>query len=358
MKTELSPRAWQLSSFWACLTACSMFGCSSASTVESGLEPRRDAILGGRVDTTHSAVVAVRQMSGLCSGSVIDARGEAAWILTAAHCVVEIDDQGEVKVPVAVVEPSTVFATVGSDYASDLAMGAILPAVEIRIDPGYDGFPGNANDIALVRVLGNAASLMTLPWLVPASDDVREGEPVTLVGFGTTEDANNTQRHVTQQTVAWLDQHFIGIDQTNGMGVCHGDSGGPVLVVRNGSLTVAGVNSVGAGTRAKPCSQASTSTRIARFAELIANTLGQPSPPAAGGAPMTAGASGSQSGTAPTEAVSGGTGGASAATAGTHNDGGCSVSRSNFRSSPWRPGLLCLVGLALSLRHRRAKRTA
>jgi secreted trypsin-like serine protease len=354
MTAERRARAWQLNGFWACLMACSMFGCSSgSSTGESGLERRRDAILGGQVDTTHTAVVAVRQKSGVCSGSVIDARGEAAWILTAAHCVVEVDDQGEVELPVAVLEPSTVFATVGSDYARDLAMGAILPAVEIRIDPGYDGFSGNANDIALVRVLGNAAALMTLPWLVPASDDVREGEPVTLVGFGTTVEPNNTQRHVTQQVVAWLDQHFIGIDQTNGMGVCHGDSGGPVLVVRNGNWAVAGVNSVGTGTRAKPCSEASTSTRIARFSELIANTLGQPSPPAAGGAPTAAGASGTESGTAPTEALSGGAG---AATASAHHDSGCAVSRSSVRISPWRPGLLCLVGLALSLRRRRGSR--
>jgi secreted trypsin-like serine protease len=304
-----------------------IFGCSSgASTGEDDLDSRREAILGGQPDTAHDAVVAVTQLSAVCSGSLIDARNGSAWILTAGHCVVELDEQGEIKEPLVVLEPNELRVAVGNDFSRALEAGSLLPAVEVRVAPGYDGFSGNSNDIALLRVLGDTASLMTLPLLTPASDDLSEGEQVTLVGFGVTEDPDNTLRQSAEQTVSWLDQHFIGIDQTNGVGVCHGDSGGPVLVTRNGTLTVAGVNSVGTGTRANPCSKASTSTRIARFSEWIMEALAEPA------APVTH----------------------DTATADTRNDGGCALARSTGSAWSWRFGLVGWLGLML-LRRRRGR---
>ena len=140
----------------------------------------------------------------------------------------------------------------------------------------------------------------------------------------------------------------------------HGDSGGPVLVTRNGNLIVAGVSSIGTGTRAKPCSKASTSTRIARFSEWIMNALGSPATPGQITDSGTAGLAGTSSGQSGTAGASGGAGGAltqSAITAGTRNDGGCSVGRPKLAVSPWRSGFVCGLGLALLLRRRRRRET-
>jgi secreted trypsin-like serine protease len=239
--------------------------------------------------------------------------------------VVELDDHGEIKEPPVVFEPNALRVALGNDLALARNAGSALPAVEVRVASGYDGFSGNSNDVALVRVLGDTDSMTPLPLLRPASDDLTEGEQVTLVGFGVTEDPDNTRRQVAEQNIAWLDQHFIGLDQTNGVGVCHGDSGGPVLVTRNGKLVVAGVNSVGTGTRANPCGKASASTRIARFSEWITSVLADPAMPA-------------------THSV---------VAAGTPNDGGCALVRRHGLVSSCPFGFAGWLGLALWLRRRR-----
>lgn len=226
-------------------------------------------ILGGMADSGDTAVVSlfVTDSSGnpqtSCTASVINVVGTQADVLTAAHCVVT--DVARIKV------------TSGTDPATDFALGHAYPATFVTIHPDYDGVAGNVDDVAIVRISGIPTGLPQLPLLGPAEDQLTPDTNVSLVGFGITEDATEDaanpygERRVTRQTIAWLDSDLIGFDQSDGHGLCHGDSGGPVLVPRSdGALAIAGINSFVVGST---CDDHATSMRAARFSSFIAHAI-------------------------------------------------------------------------------------
>jgi len=283
-------------------------GCSSVDSQELESHQVRSAILGGTADTTHRAVVALLHTvaanpaeASLCSGSVIHQVGDAALVLTAAHCVVELDAAGDVSTPVVPLDAAQLLMTTGDDYQAEVLAHRLFNATQVWVAPGYYGYLGNSEDIALVRFNGVPENLPRLTVLTPETDQLTQGEALTLVGFGSISQGENTLRRTTNQTIGWLSTQFIGMDQTNGHGICHGDSGGPALVTEPGGEVIAGINDLAKGT-GDTCDQAGTVTRVARFAPLIATALATfpPSPgDGAAGATGTAGVGGTTSATSP-----------------------------------------------------------
>jgi Trypsin len=256
--------------------AASFFLTACGGTPADSPEPTRGAILGGELDADHPAVVGLTITHGdgslgICSGTIIFVEGRSALVLTAAHCVAELDAAGAVKTPVVVLPASSLDVTGGGFIAQDRMLGRTFHAVAVSVADGYDGFIGSPDDVAIVRIVGATAALPRLSALTAAQDHLQAGAPVTLVGFGDAEMPDSFGfRRVTQKVVAWLNPQFIGFDQTDGHGLCEGDSGGPVLVSLDGAAAVAGVASFAGGAAGSPCGGGSTTIRVGAHAAFIA----------------------------------------------------------------------------------------
>jgi secreted trypsin-like serine protease len=244
------------------------------------------AIRGGATDTTHDAVVALvmqygQNTYGLCTGTVIHVGDDTALVLTAAHCLVQMDALGEPKIPPAALGPHQVLVAIGRT----ITPGAGLHAAAVTVHPAYDGFIGTPNDLATVRLNGNgAATLPVIPALAPADDTLDVGSMVTLVGYGDNDQsANDFTRRFVEKPVKWLNAQFLGFDQTDGHGACHGDSGGPALVTVGGAPAVAGVASFVKGSINDDCNSAFTSTRLGPHADFLARAIADMSTPDSGG---------------------------------------------------------------------------
>jgi secreted trypsin-like serine protease len=244
------------------------------------------AIRGGAPDTGHDAVVALvmdygQNTYGLCTGTVIHVGEGTALVLTAAHCLVQVDAMGEPKIPLARLAPTKVVVATGAT----ITLGSGLHAAAVTVHPAYDGFIGSPNDLATVRINGDqAASMPVIPVLSPADDTLDVGSTVSLVGYG---DNNQTAidgtRRFVDKPVKWLNAQFLGFDQSDGSGACHGDSGGPTLAVAGGAPAVAGVASFVKGTINDDCASAFTSTRLGPHADFLAQAIADMSTPDGGG---------------------------------------------------------------------------
>ena len=197
-------------------------------------------IINGNVDTTHQAVVALYSQQGasggLCSGSIIkvDAERHIGWVLTAGHCV---------TIP-------PVFVFQGDDYATAKALR--YEVVDYAPHPQYDPTDtGSPYDFAMVRIAGVDAATPVLP-IASASDGLVVGTSVVSVGYGmttlqvTNPPTENTVRRNVAKKLSQVGQAQIGYDMSTS-GICHGDSGGPVLVTQGGVEKVAGVHSYVSG---------------------------------------------------------------------------------------------------------------
>jgi hypothetical protein len=119
MPRQISKVVRGLSTLVVC--AATVAGCSAPDrSPEEGLASLRDPIYGGTLDTTHDAVVALvrfgRSSIGSCSGTTIAKQGASGILLTAAHCVLEIDANEQVVVPIKVVSPASLIVLPGADY--------------------------------------------------------------------------------------------------------------------------------------------------------------------------------------------------------------------------------------------------
>lgn len=224
-------------------------GCSAPAPAErEAPEQSSQPILGGTLDTTHQAVAALLQidsdgfLSGACSSTTIAKKGQSGILLTAAHCVVELDAQGE---PTAVpLDPSALYLVPGEDWLTALNALEVFSVVETTVHQSYDGSVESPFDIAVVRYAGALPSTPSLPILTSAADDLGGNSPLTLVGYGVTEsNQDNTQRYRVDQSIYALDERNIAYDQAAGDGICQGDSGGPALYSTPGGERVAGVAS-------------------------------------------------------------------------------------------------------------------
>jgi Trypsin len=262
---------------------CALAACADPLAAPTGRVS--SAILGGQPDPDHAAVMGVTHLIGadkavICTGTVVHVQDGSALLLTASHCLVALDDALEVKLPVTPLRPADIKITPSLHLDNDLLLGRAYQAVAVAVPASYDGHEGNPDDIALVRFVGATPALPQLPTLPSDHPQPQVGSPVTLVGFGQTEQADQAGvRRSTPKTVGWMNANFIGFDQTDGHGICHGDSGGPVLVTDGDHQAVAAVNSLGSGTTEAPCGRAGTTIRVARAGDLMKQMV-QAIPPA------------------------------------------------------------------------------
>ena len=170
--------------------------------------------------------------------------GGSGFLLTAAHCAVAVDDQGDAILPVRSGDPSDYFVLPGPDYAATHAN--VFRVAEVKVHPQYDGTVENPYDVAVIRYVGTTSTTPVIPILAPEDDLLVVGSEVSLVGFGTTESSTrNSQRRMVTKPVADLSPRQLRYDQSDHKGSCEGDSGGPALFSTPKGVRVAGVTSYG-----------------------------------------------------------------------------------------------------------------
>jgi secreted trypsin-like serine protease len=222
-------------------------------------------------DPILTSTVLLYDGSYLCTGSLI----AEDLIVTAAHCVLK---------PINVKKLHVFFTT---SLSQPGAANGALPVVEAIANPNYNPKSDvNNNDIAMIKINGPLPSGYGPAQLMSRNDALQTGETVVLAGFGESnptaasgqQNGAGTLRKVDVQIQnAQFSPTEVLVNQTQGGGACHGDSGGPAFASRNGQLLLWGITS-----RAYPdnqaaavdCNQGSVYTDILEQADFV-NQAGQ-----------------------------------------------------------------------------------
>lgn len=205
-----------------------------------------------------------------CTGTLIG----ADMVLTAAHCV----DQG-----LEATRAERLLVIFGNDPFCNILVKRdktqIAKAEKIAIHPSWTGAP-STTDLALIK-LRTVAPGSALPITV-ATDypSLYDGREVYAVGFGKTTDFHEDGgelpflRFATLKPQNQAPNHGITnnpasrkivLNQRGGQSLCRGDSGGPAMVVEQGTLKVFGVASHVVGAGGSSCKNLVVHTNIAYY---------------------------------------------------------------------------------------------
>jgi secreted trypsin-like serine protease len=257
---------------------CGALSACSASPDAAAIGQSSQPIFRGSLDTEHPEVMFLFDLAGFaCTGTNIRSADGSGFLLTAAHCVTEAAARGPGVVPVGAER----FVVVPGEDAAEST--DVYPAEAVFVEPGYDG--GFAeDDVAVVRYFfDDDAPPPTIEPLTPEDDDLAPNDGLTLVGYGQTEEPqSNTERRTVERRVGDLADELVAFDQSDGVGACFGDSGGPGLVQVNGQERVGLVISGGVdGQDQPPCEGGFTlGMRVSAYDDFIRGALDEELPQA------------------------------------------------------------------------------
>lgn len=250
----------------------------------AGRVPWRGIINGTpALGSSFDAVVQLYyQGYGICTGTLIT----DTVVLTAAHCVYVKDCEwneltGQSENCQLETDPATFGVYVHqSERSLDYQWRAVT---DIHAHPDYDDVI-LVNDLALLRIDRPFEGVTPIPALPGESglalsrDD--EGKEVTYVGFGRTETDTFGDRLKLTQTLSTIclgESEKCGVANPNTVcsnyqdgSICSGDSGGPMLIERDGVLYNGAVSSYGP----LDCRHYGCSTAVSAYADWIADYLG------------------------------------------------------------------------------------
>lgn len=216
-------------------------------------------------DIAHTTVALYQQSSpesgALCTATLI-AKNIA---VTAAHCVEHgVDHMGIITGEEIESSDRSVLRVVDAEISKQWSEGNLA---------GQD-----AGDIALIRFEGKLPKGYHAAHMLPKKVSLQKGDQVILAGYGISNAMKKTGAGTLRKTeVSVQDPQFgkteILLDQRNGSGACHGDSGGPAFVESNGKYYLMGVTSRGYPVTAPDdCHHEVVYTRVNAYKNWISQT--------------------------------------------------------------------------------------
>lgn len=189
-----------------------------------------------------------------CSGAMLSQRK----LLTAAHCLLDIDNLRNAPEGIVVVAGER-----GNAKVLEVPVEGLFVHTGFRVER-LAGEVNMFNDIA-VAILPEPAGVPTLPIITSASPTV--GEAVQIYGYGQSEVGTDTANSLEEliedirllrsgeMEVQLVTNNHIRAVFSNGSGVCRGDSGGPLVYVVNGRPGIVGVASQLVNVDKRDCSK-------------------------------------------------------------------------------------------------------
>jgi secreted trypsin-like serine protease len=232
-------------------------------------------IIGGTPVTADESVakstVLLTDGNYICTGSILD----SDIVVTAAHCISSPAEN------IRVVFSLSLDSSGISGFA-EKPVGQVIAAVA---HPGWEGensYGVDQHDIGLIRFSGGLPQGYQPAALLSAqeSQQLSKGTEVILAGYGITnaqtQEGAGVLREVSVNIKGQLGKTEVVLDQHQGKGACHGDSGGPAFVNENGQLLLWGITNRGYPDNAPDdCRHFSVYTRIQAYADWINTTVTQ-----------------------------------------------------------------------------------
>jgi len=203
-------------------------------------EDMLDNIVNGEMTSAFPEVASLASgpaetgpFTSFCTGSLV----HPSWIVTAAHCLVGLD---QVAAP-----GDRLWVVFGSDVS-----GGVVKAVEWAESIPHEQYNGQslANDIGLVQLVRPVNDVDLVVVNDEPVDSFWIGTPLTFVGFGVTGTSRNdagTKRRVDNPVVS-VDGSIVYAESPDS-GTCFGDSGGPSFESTDQGYEQVGVTSFGKG---------------------------------------------------------------------------------------------------------------
>ncbi len=249
----------------------------------------RPFIVGGQEvqadDPITKSIVVILGQSGqgefLCTGSIIAPN----VIITAAHCASDENTGAAMSASALTVSYGLKVSFGQTSTQMDAAVAAGLSS-RVKAVRVYDGWPTQMNnpvdmgDVAILQIEGKVPNGYTPVPLLTDDSQLKAGGTVTLAGYGISDAGGSgagTLRKVDGIKILnpTLGKTELVLDQSQGHGACHGDSGGPgYLVGSSGQLTLWGLTDRGYPDNAPDdCAHQSVYTKVDAYTQWISNAV-------------------------------------------------------------------------------------
>ena len=270
------------------LAAALSTACAGPPPESSDVDRSESSIIGGRPATRaelHSTVAIVDPWfrEPLCTGTLVAPR----LVVTAAHCLFEYDEAGEMLGPLTADQILIGVDTLAGRSVPEAKLVAALRSVP---HPSFPGAPGNDptglgafHDIGVIELARPVTEQRYVP-IPPMSslDSVLLPSTSLLVsGYGVTSlwSMDYGDLYLADVSFVRRSSHELIAGVSGEPDTCFGDSGGPAYLDGSDGLGLIGATSRALDTTIEPCGQGGLYTLVPAYASWIESVSGGTYPP-------------------------------------------------------------------------------